>query len=171
MLFKKGNSMKRVRTGIGQDSHRFLPPDSSKLCVIAGLIFDDVPGFNANSDGDIVFHAICNAITSLTHVLILGGIADELCLKDGITDSEVFLVKALETLGTQKITHVAVTVEAKKPKFKERIFEMRQNIARVMQLDISQVGITATTGEGLTDFGCGDGVQAFAIVTTEEEMS
>jgi 2-C-methyl-D-erythritol 2,4-cyclodiphosphate synthase len=45
---------------------------------------------------------------------------------------------------------------------------MRQNIARVMQLDISQVGVTATSGEGLTDFGCGDGVQAFAIVTTEE---
>jgi len=162
--------MKKIRTGIGQDSHRFLPPDSSKLCVIAGLIFDEVPGFNANSDGDIVFHAICNAITSLTHVLILGGIADELCLKDGISDSEVFLVEALKTLGNQQITHLAVTIEAKKPKFKERILKMRENIARVMQLDISQVGITATTGEGLTDFGCGDGVQAFAIVTTEEDV-
>lgn len=157
------------RTGIGQDSHRFLPPDSSKLCVIAGLIFHNAPGFNANSDGDVVFHAICNAITSLTGVLILGGIADELCLKDGITDSEVFLVEALKTLGKQRIVHVAVTIEAKKPKFKNRLLEMRQNIARVMQLDISQVGITATSGEGLTDFGCGDGVQAFAIVSTEEE--
>ena len=162
--------MKKIRTGIGQDSHRFLPPDSSKLCVIAGLIFDEVPGFNANSDGDIVFHAICNAITSLTHVLILGGIADELCLKDGISDSEVFLVEALKTLGNQQITHLAVTIEAKKPKFKDRILKMRENIARVMQLDISQVGITATTGEGLTDFGCGDGVQAFTIVTTEEDV-
>ncbi len=160
--------MKKVRTGIGQDSHRFLPPDSSKLCVIAGLIFEEVAGFNANSDGDVVFHAICNAITSLTHVLILGGIADELCIKDGISDSEVFLVEALKTLGNQKITHVSVTIEAKKPNFKNRLLEMRQNIARVMHLELSQVGITATTGEGLTDFGCGDGVQAFAIVTTEE---
>lgn len=157
-----------TRTGIGQDSHRFLPTDSSKLCVIAGLIFHDAPGFNANSDGDVVYHAICNAITSLTHVLILGGIADELCLKDGITDSEIFLLEAMKTLGKQRITHVAVTIEAKKPKFKNRLLEMRQNIARVMGLDVSQVGITATSGEGLTDFGCGDGVQAFAIVTTEE---
>jgi 2-C-methyl-D-erythritol 2,4-cyclodiphosphate synthase len=158
-----------VRTGIGQDSHRFLPTDSAKPCVIAGLILDGVPGFNANSDGDIVFHAICNAITSLTGILILGAIADDLCLKDGITDSEVYLNEAIKTLGAQKITHVAITIEGKKPRFKERILEMRANIARVMKLNVSQVGITATSGEGLTDFGCGDGVQCFAIVTTMED--
>lgn len=157
-----------VRTGIGQDSHRFLPAGSAKPCIIAGLIFEDVPGFNANSDGDIVFHAICNAISSVTGVLILGAIADDLCLKDGITDSEVYLREAMKTLGKQRITHVAITVEALKPKLKKRIMEMRQNIAKVMGLDFSQVGMTATTGEGLTDFGCGDGAQAFAIVTTME---
>lgn len=157
-----------VRTGIGQDSHRFLPQNSTKPCILAGLIFDDVPGFLANSDGDVVFHAICNAISSITHVLILGDIADELCLKGGITDSEVYIVEAMKTLkGHQKITHVAITLEAKKPKFKHRLHEMRKNIARVMGLDIDQVGITATTGEGLTDFGCGDGVQCFAIVTVD----
>lgn len=161
---------KRIRTGIGQDSHRFLPPDSSKPCIVAGTIFDNAPGFNANSDGDVVFHAICNAITSLTGILILGAIADDLCLKDGITDSEVYLREAMKTLDKQKISHIAVTIEGKKPKFKDRILEMRANIARVMDLDISQVGITATSGEGLTDFGCGDGVQCFAIVTTEEEL-
>ena len=157
-----------VRTGIGQDSHRFLPSDSSKLCIIGGLIFEDAPGFNANSDGDVVLHAICNAISSLTGILILGNIADDLCLKDGITDSEIYLVEAMNTLSKQQITHVAVTIEGKKPKFKPRIVEMRQNIARIMHLDISQVGVTATSGEGLTDFGCGDGVQVFVIVTTQE---
>lgn len=156
-----------VKTGIGQDSHRFLPPESSKPCMIAGLIFEDAPGFLANSDGDIVFHAICNAITSITHVLILGAIADELCLRDGITDSEVYLKEAIKTLGNQKITHVAITIEAKKPKFSGRLHEMRANIARVMRLDVSQVGVTATSGEGLTDFGCGDGAQCFAVVTVE----
>lgn len=157
-----------VRTGIGQDSHRFLPSGSSKPCVIGGLIFPDTPGFNANSDGDIVLHAICNAISSLTGILILGNIADDLCLKDGITDSEVYLIEAMRTLQGQRITHVAITIEAKKPKIKDRLIEMRTNIARIMHLDISQVGITATSGEGLTDFGCGDGAQAFAIVTTED---
>jgi 2-C-methyl-D-erythritol 2,4-cyclodiphosphate synthase len=157
-----------VRTGIGQDSHRFLPPDSAKLCVLGGVIFDGVPGFMANSDGDIVFHAICNAISSLTHILILGALADELCHKGGITDSEVYLKEALKTLGKQQITHVSITLEGKRPKFKDKLLAMRENIGRVMELAIDQVGITATSGEGLTDFGCGDGVQCFAIVTTSE---
>lgn len=131
-------------------------------------MFDDSPGFNANSDGDIVFHALCNAISSVTGVLILGALADDLCLKDGITDSEVYLREAMKTLGAQKVNHVAITIEAKRPKFKNRLLEMRENIARVMRLDVSQVGITATSGEGLTDFGCGDGAQALVIITTEE---
>ena len=62
----------RVRVGIGQDSHRFLSDDSTKPCVVAGLMFSDAPGLSADSDGDVVFHAICNAITSVTGVPILG---------------------------------------------------------------------------------------------------
>lgn len=158
----------KYRTGIGQDSHRFLPQDSSKPCVIAGIIFDDVPGFNANSDGDVVFHAICNAISSLTGVIIMGDLADKLYLNDGITDSSIYLKEAIKTLGNQRVIHVSLSIEAKKPHFKDRIPDMKKSIAEVMNLDISQIGITATSGEGLTDFGCGDGIQCFAIVSTEE---
>ena len=66
----------KIRTGLGQDSRRFLPQDTSKPLVMGGLIFEDYPGFHANSDGDVVLHAICNAISSLTGILVLGGIAD-----------------------------------------------------------------------------------------------
>jgi 2-C-methyl-D-erythritol 2,4-cyclodiphosphate synthase len=104
-------------------------------------------------------------------VLILGNIADELCLHEGITDSEVYLKEALKTLGNQKISHVAITIEAKKPKFLGRLLELRENIARILVIDVSDVGFTATSGEGLTDFGCGDGAQCFAIITTEEFIS
>jgi 2-C-methyl-D-erythritol 2,4-cyclodiphosphate synthase len=52
--------------------------------------------------------------------------------------------------------------------FSSKIAFMRANIAKLCKLDISQVGITATSGEGLTDFGCGEGVQAFCIITTIE---
>jgi 2-C-methyl-D-erythritol 2,4-cyclodiphosphate synthase len=157
------------RTGLGQDSHRFLPEESTKPCVIAGLIFEDVPGFKANSDGDVVFHTICNAISSLTGVLILGNIADDLCLKGGITDSSVYLQEALKTLGKQQIVHVAISLEASRPHFFKHIEKMRKNTADALNLEVSQVGITATSGEGLTDFGCGVGIQCFCIVTTVEE--
>lgn len=159
----------RIRTGIGQDSHRFLPADSAKPCVVAGLIFEDTPGLSADSDGDVVYHAICNAISSVTGVPILGGIAIDLCHKDGITDSQVFLEKALETLKKQKIEHVALTIEGKRPRFQARNLEMRLKVAHVLGVDVSQVGLTVTSGDGLTDFGCGDGLQCFCVITTIEE--
>ncbi len=158
----------KIRVGIGQDSHRFLPDDSSKVCVLGGVMFDTVPGLSGDSDGDVILHAICNAITSVTHVPILGGIAMELCRKDGITDSQVYLEKALETLKDQTVQHIALTIEGKRPKFQPRIDEIRTNVAKVMNLDLSQVGITATSGDGLTDFGCGEGLQCFCILTTIE---
>jgi len=156
------------RSGIGQDSHRFLPAGSSKPCVVGGVIFDGVPGLDADSDGDVAYHAICNAITSLSGVPILGGIARDLCRKDGITDSQVYLERALKTLGNQAIVHVALTIEGKRPHFEEKISEMKKSIARVLNIQSTAVGITATSGDGLTDFGCGDGLQCFCIMSTVE---
>ena len=154
------------RTGIGQDSHRFLPVDSSKPCVIGGIIFEDVPGLSADSDGDVIFHSICNAITSLTHIPILGGIAKDLCHKDGITDSQVYLEEAMKTLEKQKIMHVAITIEGKKPRLQNKIDDIRKSIAKVLKIEVSKVGITVTSGDGLTDFGCGEGIQSYCIMTT-----
>jgi 2-C-methyl-D-erythritol 2,4-cyclodiphosphate synthase len=157
-----------TRTGIGQSSRRFLPTENAKPCIIGGIIFDDTPGFQATSDGDVIYHAICNAITSLTHVPIIGGIADDLFNRDGITDSEVYVKEALKTLKKQKIIHLSISLEAKRPYFKDYFHEMRKKIARTLQISIDQVGITAISAYGLTDCGCGDGVACFAILTTEE---
>ncbi len=155
-----------TRVGVGQDSHRFLPHDSAKPCIVAGLIFEDCPGLSADSDGDVVFHAICNAISSVTGVQVLGGLAIDLCHKDGITDSQVYLEKAMETLDKQTIQHVALTIEGKRPRFQKRVEQMRVHIAEVMGLRVDQVGLTVTSGDGLTDFGCGEGLQCFCFVTT-----
>ncbi len=157
------------RTGIGQDSHRFLPADSSRPCSIGGILFEGVPGLDADSDGDVVFHAICNAITTLTGVSILSGIARELCRKDGITDSQVYVERALKSLERQKIVHAAFTIEGKRPHLEEKLGLMRKKIASVLHIPVQSVGITATTGDGLTDFGCGDGLQCFCILSTVEE--
>lgn len=158
----------RYRTGIGQDSHRFEEENSTKPCIIAGVQFKGVPGLLANSDGDIIFHALCNAITTVTGVPILGFLADKLCLEDKITDSAVYLKEALKTLGNQKIVHIAISLEGKRPRFKDRLDEMRAKIAEIVGINSGQVGIMATTGEGLTSFGKGEGVQCFCVINTEE---
>lgn len=157
--------MQNIKVGMGKITRRFLPSEAAKPCVIAGLIFDDAPGFDSHSDGDVVFHAICQAISSVTGVPILGAIANDLCLKGGITDSEVYLKEALKTLRSQKISHVAISLEGKRPKLSERYLEMCENISRVMNLEASQIGITAISGDGLNDCGCGDGLQCLALVT------
>ncbi|MBS0584853.1 MAG: 2-C-methyl-D-erythritol 2,4-cyclodiphosphate synthase [Verrucomicrobia bacterium] len=154
-----------MKVGFGQDSHRFLKEKGAKKCIIGGLIFEDVPGWDADSDGDIVYHAICNAITSITHVPILGGIAIEMCKKEGITDSRHYLLRAKETLKGLKIVHIALSIEAAKPRLQPSIDQMRAKVAAVLDIEPLQVGITCTSGDGLTDFGKGFGGNCFCTLT------
>ena len=138
---------------IGQDSHRFGEPCGDTLIRLGGI---DIPfdrPIEANSDGDVVYHAITNAISGFTGVNILGGEADKICLEKGIKDSSVYLEKALEYLTGGKIIHCSVTIECLRPKLMPHI-----------------VGITATTGEGLTGFGKGEGIQVFCILTFTKEI-
>lgn len=159
--------MGRVRTGIGQSIHRFLSPETAKPCVIGGVMLDDVPGFQSDSDGDVVFYALCKAISSISHTQIISGIADELFQKEGITDSAIYLKEAVKTLKSN-ILHVAITLEAKKPRFKEHFTTIRKNISVILGIKEDDVGISAVYGDGLTDCGCGEGVSCFAVITVED---
>jgi len=156
------------RVAIGQDSHRFIEGQSNKKLVLGGVEIDGCPALMGNSDADVVLHAITNAISGISCVNILGGIADELCLKQGITDSRVYVKKALDTLQDKKIVHVSISIEALRPKLSPHIEKMRESIAGLLGIDIKSVGITATTGEGLTEFGKGNGIFCTVILTVQD---
>jgi 2-C-methyl-D-erythritol 2,4-cyclodiphosphate synthase len=156
-----------MRVGIGQDSHRFDFEDKNKKLILGGVIFQDCPPLQGNSDADVILHSITNAISGVTCVNILGKISDDLCLKEGITDSSVYLREALKYLGDSRIVHVSVSIECLTPKITPKITEMRQSIARLLDIPENCIGITATTGEGLTQFGQGLGIQVFSCVTVE----
>ena len=153
--------------GFGQDSHRFLKAKSKKKFIIGGVVFDNECGLDADSDGDVIFHAICNAITSITGVPILGDIAIKMCKEEGTTDSKAFVKAALETLSARKIVHVALSVEAKRPRMQMRCDEIRRAVAKCLGIEFNQVGLTFTSGDGLTDFGKGEGLQCFCILTVQ----
>ena len=153
----------RVKTGLGQDSHKF-ENNLEKPLILAGVLFPDERGLAANSDGDVIFHALTNAISSITTVNILGSEADKLCEK-GITDSSVYLKESLKYLKDWKVSHVALSIECLTPKINPKIEDMRQCISNYLQISEFDVGITATSGEGLTEFGKGHGIQCFALVT------
>jgi 2-C-methyl-D-erythritol 2,4-cyclodiphosphate synthase len=80
----------------------------------------------------------------------------------------MYLQKAIETLGLYKIAHVSISIEAKRPHLSDYILPMRRKIAEIIGVTPDHIGITATTGEGLTSFGRGEGIQAFVILTVEK---
>ncbi|MBR4403962.1 MAG: 2-C-methyl-D-erythritol 2,4-cyclodiphosphate synthase [Clostridiales bacterium] len=155
---------------IGQDSHRFGEPSGDTFIRLGGIDIPFDKPIEANSDGDVVYHAITNAVSGFTGVNILGGAADKICLEQGIKDSRVYLEKALEYLNGGKIIHCSVTIECLRPKLMPHIPAMKESIGRILGIDSSSVGITATTGEGLTGFGRGEGIQVFCILTFTKEI-
>lgn len=156
-----------IKVGMGQDSHRFLET-SHKKCLLGGVVVESSMGFDADSDGDIIFHSICNAITSITHIPIMGGLAIELCKKHNITDSAVYLNEALKTLSGYQILHVAITIEAGKPKLQHLVDKIRKNISDKLNVALEDVGITVTSGNGLSRFSEGLGMHANCLLTVEK---
>ncbi|SMN13759.1 2-C-methyl-D-erythritol 2,4-cyclodiphosphate synthase [Bathymodiolus heckerae thiotrophic gill symbiont] len=154
-----------TKTGIGQDSHAFGNKD--KALILGGVVFEHPQGLKGNSDADVILHSITNAISSITGVNILGAKADELC-QQGITDSAQYLKLALSDLADWQIEHIAIAIECLVPKITPKIAQLKASIANLTNTKISDIGITATTGEGLTAFGKGEGIQVFSIISVSK---
>ena len=154
-----------MKVAIGQDSHRIDYENKNKKLMLGGIEFKEEYSLIGNSDADVVLHAIANAVSGITCINILGKISDEMCA-NGITDSEEYLKEALKYLN-ENIVHLSISIECKVPKISPKIDDMRKNIARILNISENSIGITATTGEGLTEFGKGNGVSVFAIITVD----
>lgn len=165
-----GGKRERFFSAIGQDSHRFEHEPSSKPLVLGGVVIPDVPGLSGNSDADVILHALCNAISGLSTKNILGAVTDRLCNEQGIVDSRVYVEKALETLGTIRLLHVSITVEAQRPRLSPYIEAIRRSVAEILSLPLESTGLTATSGEGLTSFGKGEGIQVFIIASASQAV-
>lgn len=155
-----------MKVAIGQDSHKFdFENKNNKNLILAGIVFENEIPLLANSDGDVILHAVTNAISGITTRNILGEVTGKL-LKEGITDSKVYLKEALKYLDSQ-IIHLSISIECKSPKISPKIDDMRKSLSSLLSLEENSIGITATSGEGLTEFGKGNGINVFACITVE----
>ena len=154
----------KVKTGLGLDSHRFIEGDTDKQFVLGGVVFDDAPALSGNSDADVILHALTDAISGITGVTVIGAVADKMC-HQGITDSKAYLKVALDSLGLWRVTHVSIVLECLRPKIDPKASALRASVAALLSLEITDVCLTATTGEQLNDVGRGLGIHASAIVT------
>ena len=155
-----------IKTGLGQDSHAF-DAINNKALILGGVEFGHPQGLRGNSDADVILHSLTNAVSSITGQNILGAKADELC-QQGITNSAEYLKLALNDLYGWHIKHVAISIECLVPKISPKIDALKTNIAKLMDVQTSDIGITATTGEGLTAFGRGEGIQVLSIITVSK---
>jgi 2-C-methyl-D-erythritol 2,4-cyclodiphosphate synthase len=152
------------RVGIGQDSHRFAR--GKKPLVLGGVEVPKARGLEGKSDADVVLHSLCNALSSAVGGDSLSTWSDEMC-KQGITNSQKYLAHIFEVVSSKnfKVLNVSISVEARKPYVElEIIKKMKIKIAELLEASDTQVGITFTSGEGLTAFGRGLGIQSIAQV-------
>ena len=165
-----GDLPEDFRIGIGQDSHMF--EEEKKGLVLAGIKIPDELKLKANSDGDVILHAIFNALSQSIGEMSLGFYADEQCEK-GVKDSKKYLQIILEKIKKEKfkINSLGLMIEAGKPKIDPLVPKMRKNLSKILDLNTRRIGITATSGENCTVFGEGLGIQCFAIASIVKEKT
>lgn len=165
ILAKRNGFSPNFRIGFGQDSHKFSQNRDRKL-VLGGYIVPNEIGLEANSDGDLILHALFNAISSALGLKSLGYYADPM-LENGVTDSKEYLKVILEKLKEKnlRINNVSISIEAKKPRLDSCTGKIIDSLSRILNIGKESVGITYTSGEGLTSFGRGEGMQCFVVVS------
>jgi len=154
-----------MRVVIGQSAMRFLPEVSSKPLMLAGVMMPDHEGLMDITDGDVVTQSLLQAISSLIGYKQICQLTHDLLEKDGITDSLVYLEKAMPLLGEMKIEQVSISLEAKRPLLIDVIEVMQRNLAKILQIAPDRVGISLFDSNGLTDVSCGDGIGSLCLVT------
>jgi 2-C-methyl-D-erythritol 4-phosphate cytidylyltransferase/2-C-methyl-D-erythritol 2,4-cyclodiphosphate synthase len=153
--------------GIGQDSHEF---EESGNLILGGLEFKNENKLKGNSDGDVLLHALCNGILQAIGEKSLGAFADDWCKVKKIKDSRNYLFKILKKVNKRgyKINNIGCMLEGKRPKIDIISPKLKANLANLCDIPERRIGITATSGENLTSFGKGKGLQCYCIVSLKK---
>jgi 2-C-methyl-D-erythritol 2,4-cyclodiphosphate synthase len=157
-----------VRIGSGIDVHAFGPGD---FIMLGGLRIPHSHGVVAHSDGDVVLHALCDALLGAAG---LGDIGQHFSDSDPQwkgADSRRFVVSVLALLRARRlaVANVDLTVLAQAPKIAPYREAMRRQIAQLLQVGEERVNIKATTTEGLGFLGRAEGIAAQAVVLLSGE--
>lgn len=155
-----------IRIGHGFDVHKF---GDDGPCTLGGVKVPYEKGLVAHSDGDVLIHAVCDAILGALALGDIGHFYPDNDDKFLNIDSRILLRDVylkIKTLGYQ-IGNVDVTVLAQVPKLAPFEQQMRENIALDLQTDVQNVSIKATTTEKLGFVGRKEGIAVEAVVLLE----
>ncbi len=160
-----------MRIGMGYDVHKLV---ENRKCIIGGVEIPYEKGLLGHSDADVLLHAIMDALLGAA---ALGDIGKHFPDTDpayqGISSIKLLEhVAALLTENLFLVENIDATIIAQAPKMRPHIEQMRENIAKALGIEVSQVNVKATTEEGLGFTGSGEGIsaQAVCLLTSPREL-
>lgn len=158
----------QIRIGQGMDVHAFEEGD---FVTLAGIKIPHTQGLKAHSDGDVVLHALCDALLG---ALALGDIGQHFPDTDAKfkgADSRVLLKHVYQLILDRGyvLNNADITVACERPKLAKHNLEMRQSIADVMNVEVNQISVKATTTEKLGFTGRQEGILSMATVLVSHQ--
>jgi len=155
-------SNNNIKIGHGYDVHKL---ENGKKFVIGGIEIDHYKGAVGHSDADIVIHVICDALIGAMAQGDIGSHFPDTDESYKNIDSKILLEKVITLVkeNNYSIVNVDVTVLLEKPKLRNYIDTMRSKLSEIMDTNISQVSIKATTTEGLGFVGREEGIAAHCV--------
>jgi 2-C-methyl-D-erythritol 2,4-cyclodiphosphate synthase len=152
-----------VRIGYGFDVHALAEGETLWL---GGILIPHDKGTVAHSDGDVLIHAICDALLGAAKLGDIGSNFPDTSSDYKNIDSKILLATTCDLIRAKgyQISNIDSTVCAQKPKLRPHIADMENMLATVMGIDADSVSVKATTTEKLGFEGREEGISAHAIV-------
>lgn len=152
-----------MRIGHGYDVHAFTEGDH---IVLGGVRIPHSHAFAAHSDGDVLIHALCDALLGALALGDIGCHFPDTSAEFENIDSRILLrhVMGLSSERGYRLGNADMTIIAQAPKLSPHIEAMRVNLAADLQTDVDQVNVKATTTEKLGFAGRKEGIAAHAVV-------
>lgn len=156
-----------MRIGHGYDAHRFC---EDKRLVIGGVEIEYELGLLAHSDGDVLLHALMDALLGAAGERDIGYNFPDTSADYKNADSGVLLQRTCEIIAKKglKIEYADMTIIAQKPKLAPYIEKMRERIATLAGVPVERVNVKATTEEKMGFTGRGEGISAHAVCILAE---
>jgi len=156
-----------MRIGHGYDAHRFA---SGRPLILGGITIPHAQGLLAHSDGDVLIHALCDALLGAAGLGDIGRHFPDSDQKFKNIDSRLLLrevIKNLQGISLQ-VSNADITVVAQTPRLGPFIPHMQTNLASDLGVDLSHVNIKATTTEKMGFTGRSEGISTYAVVLLED---
>ena len=149
-----------IRVGLGYDLHRLI---EGRNLILGGIVLPFEKGEDGHSDGDVLFHAITDAVLGASGLGDIGSYFPPEDAKWKDADSAQLLSAVLKDVYAKgwKIETLDCVIKLEKPKFTPVRQQVVNNIASVMGIEADQVFVKAKTGEKLPPVGTGDAVEAY----------